>query len=481
MKKHPIAYGLLAVIILISNPTLASSTPELLWQKTVASPLHWNCLKNPNIGDINNDNASDVICQRLIVQSTVSDLIAVSGRDGSTLWEKAIYHVRSLDTIDDVNGDRIKDIAVLFYYTQAGGDINPRVVIYSGMNGAEISHFDVFPTDPVYFGPGGNFVIEEELLITNNLFANGRSEIIINLVFQRPPLIPYHEIKAYRTSGELLWSSATDLPVGIIPGIIHRAGFRNVTTMPYNPMLREGRKRIIFSAQPSISGNPVYVLSQNSNGAFWAAPLVDYAIYMGFGVNFYQHPNLEVRGDGLFYLPLNSNGQSTNLLRKISIENGNQIVRYKERTNFWLSLPVSYCSNQTLPCQTQSIVLPIENTTTGRAIAKNLIIHPNGSSTSLWTKELGGRVDHPLPITSVVPVDSMIGSDTDRDIVLVTNHPQYPQEGKIYVIDGKNASTLLEVNLLGANGAFGIKDVNGDGRNDLLVGGRYTIQVYGTN
>lgn len=138
---------ILALFLPLVYPGMAAAQ-QLLW----SYPCDFGVYASDDLGDVNGDSIPDIICGKYY-SSTGSELFALSGADGSLIWEAndclGIWGTHGLMAVPDLDGDGLRDVLM---GTPGGVGEGRSVFLKSGASGATIFQYST------YDGPNNGWV-----------------------------------------------------------------------------------------------------------------------------------------------------------------------------------------------------------------------------------------------------------------------------------------------------------------------------------
>lgn len=139
---------------------------KLLWSYTDCNGVY----ASADLGDINGDGVPDVVCGKYYSDDG-DELFALSGKDGKKLWAAndclGIWGTHGLDTVEDRNGDGIRDVIM---GTPGGVSEGRSFYLKSGKDGKTIFTYST------YNGPNAGWVYS--VAGTGDMNNNGKKDLL---------------------------------------------------------------------------------------------------------------------------------------------------------------------------------------------------------------------------------------------------------------------------------------------------------------
>ncbi len=146
--------------------TAALAGGKLLWSYTDCNGVY----ASADLGDVNGDGVPDVVCAKYYSDNG-DELFALSGKSGSKLWAAndclGIWGTHGLDTVEDLNGDGIRDVIM---GTPGGVSEGRSFYLKSGKDGKTIFTYST------YSGPNAGWVYG--VAGTGDVNKNGKKDLL---------------------------------------------------------------------------------------------------------------------------------------------------------------------------------------------------------------------------------------------------------------------------------------------------------------
>lgn len=138
---------ILSVALFLAHPG-AATTQQLLW----SYPCDFGVYASDDLGDVNGDSIPDIVCGKYY-SNTGSELFALSGSDGSLIWEAndclGLWGTHGLTAVPDLDGDGRREVLM---GTPGGVGEGRSIFLKSGAGGATIFQYST------YDGPNNGWV-----------------------------------------------------------------------------------------------------------------------------------------------------------------------------------------------------------------------------------------------------------------------------------------------------------------------------------
>ncbi|KAF5430664.1 PKD repeat-containing protein, partial [Candidatus Methanophagaceae archaeon] len=443
-----------------------------LWEETVTATGENNCTIFPlPSGDLDGDGLNDVIISENVYEAgaETAKVIAKRGIDGTQLWEKTVT-ASGKDNCDilafpvgDLDGDELTDVIVTeIKYDETTNTTVARVIAKQGSTGTQMWEESVNAT--------GKDNCDMDALPAGNLDSDELADVIVIESKYDGVTETARVIAKQGSNGTQMWEESVNatgkencgmdaLPVGDLDG--DKMADVIVTEIKYDETTNTTVARVI--AKQGSNGTQMWEESVNAIGKDNCDLDVEWT------------GNLD--GDGLNDVIVSENKYdgTTETVRVIAIKGNNGSYLWEESVNATgngiCNLFAVYADDLDGDGLDDVIVSETKRNETTFMPIERLIAKKGNTGTYMWEESVTGMD----PVIYVLPVGDLDGDGLND--VIVSEHIHYQSTdtttSRVIAKKGKNGKPFLEVQsnefIWVARGAYGY-DLNGDGKNDLVLG-----------